>query len=213
MTALGAPCRFESVSGRLAVAMFFVAAVTPAMAAAADPPMAARPPFWAEKGVFVYRVSTPDADDVLERAEEALAMTSHLLDDSVPQITILAGLVGHDHAGAANWDGLWPDWNRVTYRAGHDWQKLAEFMLHARDRANTRISFHVNLTDVNAGLADYPDSRDFFQQLVRSESIYRRDFDRQAGRRAGTPYVPTDIAECLASTAEKRPTRSPSLRW
>ena len=213
MNELGTPRRLDSLGGRLAAAVFFVATFCAAIAAAADPPAAAQPPFWAEKGVFVYRVSTPDADDVLERSEEALAMTSHLLDDSVPQITILGGLVGHDHAGAANWDGLWPDWNRVTYRAGHDWQKLAEFMLHARDRANTRISFHVNLTDVNAGLADYPDSRDFFQQLVRSESIYRRDFDRQAGRRAGAPYVPTDIAECLGATAEKPPIRSPSSRW
>ena len=114
MTALGTPRRLDSLGAGLAVAVFFAAALAPAIAASADPPAAAQPPFWAEKGVFVYRVSTPDADDVLQRAEEALAMTSHLLDDSVPQITILGGLVGHDHTGAANWDGLWPDWNRVN---------------------------------------------------------------------------------------------------
>lgn len=185
---------------RLAV-LLLASALSSAAAHAAEPPTSAAPPFWAEKGVFVYRVSTPDADDVLDRAAEGVAMVSNLLDRSVPQIPIFNGLIGHDHPGVANWDGVWPYWNRVTFRAGNDWKKLSEFMLRLRDQSNALASFHVNLTDVNAGLRDYPETREFFDQLVRTESIYRRD--RQAGQRTGTPYVPADLDATIALEPRK----------
>ncbi|HTU24999.1 MAG TPA: glycoside hydrolase family 101 beta sandwich domain-containing protein [Pirellulales bacterium] len=166
-----------------------------ARAPAADEVAKAAPPVWAEQGSFVYRVSTPDAADTLDGAAAGLEIVANLLDHSVPQIPIFNGLVGHDHPGQANWDGLWPDWNRVTFRAGHDWGQLAAFMTRIRDRSNARASFHVNLTDVDTGLADYPETREFFQQLVRTGSIYRRDYDRQARKRQGEPYVPDDVDE------------------
>jgi Glycosyl hydrolase 101 beta sandwich domain len=183
------------------LAAFLLAAILPSAAARAAEPASAVPPSWAANGVFVYRVSTPDADDVLERAEEGVAMVANLLDRSVPQILVFNGLIGHDHPGAANWDGIWPDWNRVTFRAGHDWKKLSDFMLRVREKSNASASFHVNLTDVNAGLRDYPETRAFFDQLVKTQSIYRRD--RVAGKRDGIPYVPTDLDATIALEPRK----------
>lgn len=90
-------------------------------------------PAWAEKGACVFRVSTPDADDVLLRLEEGHAIVVNLLDQSIPQITIVNGLIGHDHPGPWNWDGLWPDWNRATFRAG-SFDKLAAFMTRAWEK-------------------------------------------------------------------------------
>ena len=100
---------------------------------ALDRPAQARPPAWAAKGAYVFRVSTPDEADMLPRLEEGHAIVAHLLDGTVPQITIVNGLIGHDHPGAWNWDGLWPYWNRVTFRAG-SFEKLAAFMARAKEQ-------------------------------------------------------------------------------
>jgi hypothetical protein len=181
-------------------ALVCVAVLSSAPALAAEP-ASAMPPAWAAGGVFVYRVSTPDADDVLARAEEGIALVSNLLDQSVPQIPLFNGLIGHDHPGPANWDGVWPYWNRVTFRAGHDWQKLSDFMVRIREKSKASASFHVNLTDVDAGLRDYPETRAFFDQLVKTQSIYRRD--RVAGKRTGDPYVPQDLDATIALEPRK----------
>ncbi|HSH93391.1 MAG TPA: glycoside hydrolase family 101 beta sandwich domain-containing protein [Roseimicrobium sp.] len=149
-------------------------------------------PGWTKGGAFVYRLATPDQADVLPVVAEGFGITSHLLDGSVGQIPIIMGLIGHDHPGGFNWDGLWPYWDRVTYRAG-DWGKLSAFMKDVRDRANTTVTFHVNFTDVNIGLDDYPESRAFFKKLVETKSIYRRDWNPQAQLRDGVPYVPKEI--------------------
>jgi len=40
-----------------------------------------------------------------------------------------------------------------------------------------------NWADVNIGLRDYPESRAFFQKLVETKSIYRRDWNPETNRR------------------------------
>ena len=40
------------------------------------------------------------------------------------------GLIGHDHLGGWNWDGPWPYWDRVTFRAG-SWENISAFMKNA----------------------------------------------------------------------------------
>jgi len=153
-------------------------------------------PNWYQKGACVYRISTPDAADVLPQVEQGVAMVSDLLDGTVRQIPFVAGIVGHDHPGPWNWDGAWPYWNRVTFRASHSWEDLAEFMRRVRDQHNVYISFHVNLTDVNIGLKDYPETRAFFEKLAEAKAIYRRDRDPQTKKRdVEPPYVPTEIPE------------------
>jgi hypothetical protein len=114
---------------------------------------------------------------------EGTGLVYHLLDGSVKQVLIMNGIIGHDHPGFCNWDGLWPDWNRVTFRANHDWKYLDDFMLRERDKYNVWPGFHVNVTDVNQGLADYPESQEFFKKLVSTKSIYRRDFNPQTHQR------------------------------
>ena len=137
----------------------------------------AHAPAWAAKGAYVFRVSTPDEADLLPRLEEGHAIVANLLDGTVPQITIVNGLIGHDHPGAWNWDGLWPFWNRATFRAG-SFEKLAQFMLRAKQNSNVYTGFHLNLTDVNIGLRDYPASREFFRKLVETRSkIYFFSWD------------------------------------
>ncbi|HEX3134666.1 MAG TPA: hypothetical protein VHX44_13940, partial [Planctomycetota bacterium] len=149
-------------------------------------------PSWAH-GAYVYRISTPDEAKLLPMLERGLVMTSHLLDGSVQQIPIVNGLIGHDHPGSWNWDGLWPYWGRVTFRSG-DWEQLSGFMTRAKKNANVALSFHVNLTDVNVGLRDYPESKKFFARLVETKSIYRRDEDPTTHRRDGpSPFVPKSI--------------------
>jgi hypothetical protein len=164
----------------------------------------AKPPFWAANGVLVYRVFTPDASDVLTHAEVGVKIVSNLLDGSVPQIPMFNGIIGHDHPGAWNWDGAWPCWNRVTFRAGNRWETLAGFMARIRDHANARASFHVNLTDVNIGLRDYPETRAFFQKLVETRSIYRRDWNPATKQRdAEPPYVPREIDRFISESDGK----------
>ena len=164
----------------------------------------ARPPAWAMKGAYVFRVSTPDDPDTLPRLEEGHAVVANLLDESVPQITIVNGLIGHDHPGAWNWDGLWPYWNRATFRAG-SFEKLAAFMARTKKNSNVHTGFHLNLTDVNIGLQDYPDSRAFFDKLVATQSIYRRDWDTATSQRGGEPYVPREIGKHAAKPERPDP--------
>jgi hypothetical protein len=146
-------------------------------------------PEWTKGGAFVYRLATPDSPNVLPAVEQGLAITNHLLDGSVHQIPFIMGLIGTDQPGKCNWDGLWPYWDRVTYRAG-DWNALHDFMLRAKDQDNTLVSFHVNLTDVNDGLRAYPETQAFFQKLVATKSMYRRDMNPATHKRdIEPPYV------------------------
>jgi len=175
----------------LALCLSGLAIAVPRHAARADTNKA---PDWAKPGVFVYRVSTPDTPDVLPGIEAGTALTSHLLDGTVRQIIIMNGVVGHDHPGKCNWDGLWPDWNRLTFRANHDWSQLDAFMLRERDQYNAYPTFHVNLTDVNAGLGDYPESRAFFEKLVAAKALYRREWNPVTRKRdSEPPTIPSAI--------------------
>jgi hypothetical protein len=150
-------------------------------------------PTWAKHGALVYRIATPDAANMLPQVEAGMAMTSNLLDGTIRQIPLMNGIIGHDHPGSCNWDGVWPYWNRVTYRA-KDWETLHAFMARVKERHNVLVSFHVNLTDVNAGLRDYPETREFFKKLVETHSIYRRDYNPATRRyEIGQPYVPQTI--------------------
>jgi len=180
---------------RAGLAAGIVALTAGSAVLAAEPPAGpaqARPPAWAAKGAYVFRVSTPDEADVLPQLEEGHAIVANLLDGTVPQITIVNGLIGHDHPGPWNWDGLWPYWNRATFRAGN-FEKLAAFMARAKKNSNVYTGFHLNLTDVNIGLRDYPESRAFFQKLVETKSIYRRDWSKETNKRDGEPFVPLEI--------------------
>jgi len=168
-------------------------------------------PAWAN-GSLVYRVCATDDPDGLRFIEEGLAIVHHLLDGSIRQIPILNGLIGDDHPGPWNWDGLWPYWNRVTFRAG-DWTSLHDFMQRAKEQSNATPSFHVNITDVNAGLNDYPESRAFFRKLVETGSIYRRDGHQfwpniyftppfSPERDLDPPYVPREIPKDTIASIE-----------
>lgn len=163
-------------------------------------------PFWAEKGAIVYRVATPDQTNVLPQIEEGTGIVSHLTDGSVRQILIANGIIGHDHPGPWNWDGVWPYWNRVTFRGG-DFKTLSRFMIRARDKNNALMSFHLNLTDVNIGLRDYPETRDFFNKLATAKAIYRRDWNPKTNQRnIEPPYVPQEIDKYIEAGKEPNPT-------
>jgi len=149
-------------------------------------------PEWA-KHAYVYRICTPDNADFLPFTEEGLAITHHLLDDSVQQVPLINGLISDDHPGICNWDGIWPYWNRVSFRA-RNWDYLRGFMQRVNDKSNTKISFHVNLTDVNVGMKAFPETQAFFKKLVETKSIYRRDRNPATNKRdAEPPYVPQDF--------------------
>lgn len=154
-----------------------------------------RAPSWTDGGTYIYRVCTPD-EECLEPIREGIRITANLLDNDIRQIAMFNGLVGHDHPGGWNWDGLWPYWNRVTFRAGNSWDKLSAFMADILRESNAKASFHVNLTDVNIGLRDYPETREFFRRLVETKSIYRRDFNSDTRRRdIDPPYVMQELPE------------------
>ena len=74
---------------------------------------------------------------MLPRLEEGHAIVANLLDGTVPQITIVNGLIGHDHPGAWNWDGLWPYWNRVTFRAAASRSSPPSWRGRRRSRTST----------------------------------------------------------------------------
>ena len=167
-------------------------------------PARARPPVWAAKGsVCLPRLDARRGRSVA-RLEEGHAIVANLLDGTVPQITIVNGLVGHDHPGGWNWDGLWPFWNRATFRAG-SFEKLAEFMLRAKKNSNVYTGFHLNLTDVNIGLHDYPESREFFQKLVETKSIYRRDWNLAATDAPARRSFPSTVEKYAANRKQPDP--------
>ncbi len=150
-------------------------------------------PAWIKHGAYVYRIATPDSADFLDSTEAGIAITSNLLDDSVQQIPLMFGLISDDHNGVCNWDGIWPYWNRVSYRA-KSWDNLHGFMQRVNDNSNAKISFHVNLTDVNVGMNAFPETQAFFKKLVETKSIYRRDWNKTTGKRdIEPPYVPKDF--------------------
>jgi hypothetical protein len=123
------------------------------------------------------------------------------MDGTVRQIAVVNGLIGHDHLGEFNWDGAWPYWGRATYRTG-GWDKLGKFMAMVNKDYNTKLSFHVNLTDVNVGLKDYPETQEFFKKLVETKSIYRRDWNKETNKRdMEPPYVPQDFPTTAAPNA------------
>lgn len=186
-------CIFVLISMLLGVAVVAGQAATQEELATKTEQTENKAPAWAKGGTLVYRMATPDQANMLPQAEAGLEMTANLLDGSIRQIPLMNGIIGHDHPGSWNWDGMWPYWNRVTFRA-KDWQTLHGFMQRAKDEHNALISFHVNLTDVNAGLRDYPETQAFFKRLVDTGSIYRRDYNPDTRRfDIGQPYVPQAI--------------------
>lgn len=78
-------------------------------------------------------------------------------------------------------------------------------MARAKEKSNVHTGFHLNLTDVNIGLRDYPESREFFQKLVETRSIYRRDWSKAANRRDGEPFVPLEIEKYAANAKNPDP--------
>lgn len=144
------------------------------------------------KGTFVWRIVVPDGQDCLTRTAEAIASVQNLLDGTVRSCIITSGLIGHDHS-SSNWDGTWPYINRPTRRVGHDWSTLAGFMLEMRDKHNAWISFHTNVTDVNVGLRDYPETRAFFDRLREADALFTRDGEGCGVQLKGPAYVPQRI--------------------
>ena len=141
---------------------------------------------------FIWRLAPPDKANAQEECARAIRAVHNLLDNSVRSNVIVSGLIGCD-SGACSWDGSWPFWNRVTYRINHDWQTLADFMLAMRDQHDACISFHTNLTDVNTGLAYYPEMRAFFARMREHGCYYTRKVANCGGPYAGEAFVPEHI--------------------
>ncbi len=150
-------------------------------------------PAWAG-GTFIWRLCLADRADALVEAAETIAAVDHSLDHAVEHIVFLSGAIGADE-GWLPWDGVWPYWQRLTWRIGGGWEGLSRFMVAMRDRHRAHISFHVNCTDVNAGLRLYPETREFFQQLVEAKAIYARPQGFNAQPWFGLPYVPQTISD------------------
>ena len=161
-------------------------------------------PGWTKPGTYVYRVTTPDSDETLRFMGEGIGITYHLLDRTVRQIPIATGLIGHDHPGDFNWDGGWPYWGRATFRTG-GWDNLRKFMTMVDRDFNTKLSFHLNLTDVNVGLRDYPETQEFFKKLVETKSIYRREWNKETSRRDIEPPVVPQVIDFDTRTSPPNP--------
>lgn len=162
-------------------------------------------PSWIKHGAYVYRFSCTDDPDMLVPAEQGIGLMSNLLDGSVEQIPLMTGMIGDDHRGNFIWDGIWPYWNHVSFR-GKNWQYLHDFMKRVQEKHNTKVSFHLNLTDVNIGLREYPETRAFFKKLVETKSIYRRDWNYQTNKRdKESPYVPQEIDKYITDKDKKNP--------
>lgn len=144
-------------------------------------------PAWA-KGTFVWKLCLADTPDSLVEAAQVIRTVSNQLDRSVRQVVMLTNAIGSDH-GKLPWDGIWPYWQRLSNRIGGGWEELARFMTAMRDQHKALISFHVNLTDVNAGLALYPETRAFFQRLRRAKAIYTRPTGVFNQPWSGLPHV------------------------
>lgn len=148
-------------------------------------------PRWAN-GSLIWKMSLPDQRDALGEAEDKIRAVCNLTDSAVRQIVFLNGAVGVDE-GYFAWDGSWPYWSRPSYRINHDWRYLGDFMVRMRKQWNTEVSFHVNLTDVNVGLALTEETRAFFKKLRDNKCIYTRPKGRNAQPWFGLPYVPQEI--------------------
>lgn len=148
-------------------------------------------PNWA-RGTFVWRMCLADEPNALEEARRQIAAMHYLLDGSVRQLVFIMGVFGMD-SGALPWDGSWPYWNRLTYRVNHDRKYLSDFMLEMRDRYNAQISFHVNLTDANVGMAYSEETRAFFEKLRANRCLFVRDKGINAHPWFGLPHVPDHI--------------------
>jgi len=144
------------------------------------------------KGTFIWRLVVPDGEACIERSADAVRRIQNLLDNSVRSCVITSGLIGVD-ASFQNWDGPWPYLNRATYRAGHDWKNIARFMAQMRDKHNTWISFHTNITDVNVGLREYSEMREFFEKLRAADAIFTRDGEGCGVQLKGPAHVPQSI--------------------
>ena len=152
--------------------------------------MSNQAPNWAKS--FIWRLCAPDSETATEPCATAIAAVQNLLDNSIRSVVITSGFIGCD-TGACNWDGSWPYWNRATYRVKSDWKVLADFMTAMRDQHNAWISFHTNITDVNVGLAHYPEMRAFFEKLLEHRACYSRDVGGCGGPYLGEAYVPDHI--------------------
>jgi hypothetical protein len=150
-------------------------------------------PAWA-RGTFIWRLCLADRADSLVEAAETIAAVANRLDHAVEHVIFLSGAIGADE-GWLPWDGVWPYWQRLSYRIGGGWEELSRFMVAMRDRHRAHISFHVNCTDVNAGLRLYPETRAFFQRLVDAKAIYARPQGFNAQPWFGLPYVPQTISD------------------
>jgi trk system potassium uptake protein TrkA len=139
-------------------------------------------PTWAKGGALVYRIATPDQANMLPEVEKGLAITANLLDGSIRQIPIMNGIIGHDHPGPWNWDGSWPYWDRVTFRA-KDWVTLHDFMQRMKVQHNVLVSFHVNLTDVNAAIVAIGEDRE--ASILATAIIKELGIENIIARRAG----------------------------
>ncbi len=148
-------------------------------------------PHWA-RGTFIWKLCLADRADALVEAAETIAAMANSLDHAVEQVVFLTGAIGADE-GHLPWDGVWPYWQRLTYRIGGGWAELSRFMLAMRDQHRVHISFHVNCTDVNPGLRLYPETRAFFQRLVEAKAIYARPQGFNAQPWFGLPYIPQTI--------------------
>ena len=154
-------------------------------------------PNWA-RGTFIWRLCLADRADALVEAAERIAAVANRLDHAVEHIVFLSGAIGADE-GRLPWDGVWPYWQRLTYRIGGGWEELSRFMIAMRDQHRAQISFHVNCTDVNPGLRLYPETRAFFKRLVEAKAIYARPQGFNAQPWFGLPYIPQTIPEGDAS--------------
>jgi len=150
-------------------------------------------PAWA-RGTFIWRLNLADRPDALVDGAEAIAAVANRLDHAVEHIVFLSGAIGADE-GKLPWDGVWPYWQRLSYRIGGGWEELSRFMVAMRDRHRAQVSFHVNCTDVNAGLRLYPETRAFFERLVEAKAIYARPQGFNAQPWFGLPYVPETISD------------------
>jgi len=145
------------------------------------------------RGTYIWRLVLADEPYALEGAAHSIEVVANLLDRSVRQIVFVSGAIGSD-AGLVNWDGCWPYLGRASFRINHDWDYLSRFMLEMRERHLTDISFHVNLTDVNVGLSQYPETRAFFEQMRDARALYTRPGTGRCGTPFdGAAYVPQSI--------------------
>jgi len=150
-------------------------------------------PTWSQ-GTYIWKMNLADRPDSLLEAREAIAAVANRLDHAVEQVIFLTGATGGDK-GALPWDSVWPWWQGITFRIGGGWQELSTFMTDMRDQHRAHISFHMNITDVNVGLNQYPETRAFFERLRDEKVIYARPEGYNAQPWHGLPFVPQEIPE------------------